>query len=65
MASTYKEPVAGWVNNYYGVIGISTGAGIGFLRTLHCLPDNAADVIPADYCINAIITAAWVVGQSQ
>lgn len=32
---------------------------IGVVRSMHCDPDMAADIIPVDIAINAIITSAW------
>ena len=57
--ATAKEPVPGWINNFYGPTGVVVGAGIGLLRSLHCDRDNVADIIPADYVVNNIIVAAW------
>ena len=59
MIATYKEPVPGWINNFYGPTGVVMGAGLGLLRTLHCIDTKVADIIPADYVINNIIVAAW------
>ncbi|XP_001600309.1 fatty acyl-CoA reductase wat-like [Nasonia vitripennis] len=59
MIATYKEPVTGWINNYYGPTGVVMGAAIGLLRSLHCESTKIADIIPADYVINNIIVAAW------
>lgn len=57
--STYKDPVPGWIDNYYGPTGVSYAAAIGLLRSLHAVPENKADMVPADYVINAIIAVAW------
>lgn len=65
VVSTAKEPVAGWVNNIYGATGIVVGSAIGLLRTLHCDPDMVADIIPADYVVNAVLVAAWDIAKSQ
>lgn len=59
MIATYREPVPGWINNFYGPTGVVMGAAIGLLRTLHCKSELIADIIPADYVINNIIVAAW------
>ncbi|XP_014218670.1 fatty acyl-CoA reductase wat-like [Copidosoma floridanum] len=59
MIATYREPMPGWINNYYGPTGVVMGAGVGLLRSLHCERDKVADIIPADYVINNIIVAAW------
>ncbi|EFN79578.1 Fatty acyl-CoA reductase 1 [Harpegnathos saltator] len=57
--ATAKDPIAGWINNVYGATGILVGAAMGFLRCLHCVSENKADIIPADYVIANIIVAAW------
>ena len=59
MVSTYKEPIPGWINNFYGPTGVVAGAGIGLLRSLYCEPEYIADIIPADYVINNVIVASW------
>lgn len=59
IASTFKEPLNGWINNLYGSIGVVMGSALGVLRTLHCVPDNLADIVPADYVIANIIAAGW------
>ena len=59
VVSTWKEPITGWTNNLYGATGVVVGSGIGLLRTLHCEPNNVAEIIPADLVINNIVVAAW------
>lgn len=59
MIATYREPIQGWINNYYGATGVVVGAGIGLLRSLHCEANNIADIIPADYVINNVIVGAY------
>nr|XP_012136054.1 PREDICTED: putative fatty acyl-CoA reductase CG5065 [Megachile rotundata] len=56
---TYKDPIVGWINNLYGATGVVMGSGIGLLRTLHCIPENVADIIPADFVVSTIISSAW------
>ncbi|XP_012267649.2 fatty acyl-CoA reductase wat-like [Athalia rosae] len=63
--ATAKEPVSGWINNVYGPTGMVVGAAVGLLRTLRCDPDMVADLIPADYVVNAIIVAAWDIAKTQ
>lgn len=57
--ATYKEPVAGWIDNFYGPTGVLHGASMGLLRTLHVKPKNFADMVPADYVVNSAIAAGW------
>ncbi|XP_046475512.1 fatty acyl-CoA reductase wat-like isoform X1 [Neodiprion pinetum] len=63
--ATYKEPVAGWIDNVYGTTGVVLGAAIGLLRTLHCDPEGIADMIPADFVVNNIIVAAWDIAEAR
>ncbi|XP_011146929.1 fatty acyl-CoA reductase wat [Harpegnathos saltator] len=65
VTSTAKEPVSGWTNNMYGAMGIVVGSALGLLRTLHCVPENIADIIPADYIIANLIVAAWDVAERK
>ncbi|XP_017853477.1 fatty acyl-CoA reductase wat-like [Drosophila busckii] len=57
--STYREPVVGWIDNFYGPTGAIAGAGTGVLRTLHCKPKAIANMVPVDLCINSLIAASW------
>ncbi|KYN07801.1 PREDICTED: fatty acyl-CoA reductase 1-like [Cyphomyrmex costatus] len=59
VTSTVEEPVSGWTNSVYGAVGVVMGSAIGLLRTLHCNPDNVADMVPADYVISHLIAAGW------
>jgi alcohol-forming fatty acyl-CoA reductase len=57
--STMKDPIAGWMDNFNGPVGLLVGCGIGLTRTLYCSPDNIADFIPVDVAIKAMIIAVW------
>ncbi|XP_020283180.1 fatty acyl-CoA reductase wat-like [Pseudomyrmex gracilis] len=57
--STATEPVPGWINNFYGAVGIVFGTAIGLLRTLHCNPDYTAEIVPGDYVISHIVAVCW------
>lgn len=57
--ATVKEPVSGWIDNYYGATGVLLGAAIGLLRTLHAKKTNVSDMVPADYVINGCLAATW------
>ncbi|EZA62096.1 hypothetical protein DMN91_007880 [Ooceraea biroi] len=59
VTSTLKDPIPGWINNLYGAVGIVAGSALGLLRTLHCVPENNAEIVPADYVISQIVAAAW------
>ncbi|KAK9306408.1 hypothetical protein QLX08_002921 [Tetragonisca angustula] len=57
--SSYKEPVAGWLDNWNGPTGIIAAAGKGFFRSMLCRDDMIADLVPVDIVINLMIVAAW------
>ncbi|TGZ50002.1 Fatty acyl-CoA reductase [Temnothorax longispinosus] len=57
--SAYKEPVAGWVDNYHGSTGLILAAGKCVFRTMLCHEDKVADLVPVDILINLMICAAW------
>jgi len=65
ITSTLEEPVKGWINNVYGAAGVVMGSGIGLLRTLHCDPDNTAEIVPADYVISHLIVASWDIAKRK
>lgn len=57
--STYKEPVAGWTDNLYGPSGICSGCVRGVVHVIFGNGNKKANLVPADYCVNAMISAAW------
>lgn len=57
--STYKEPVPGWTDNLYGPTGLVVGVVRGFIHAIYGDPIKKANLVPADYCVNAIIASAW------
>ncbi|XP_055317180.1 fatty acyl-CoA reductase wat-like [Sitodiplosis mosellana] len=61
--STYRDPVSGWIDNFYGPTGAIAGAGTGVIRTLRANPNAAANMVPVDLCVNGIIATAWNVGE--
>ncbi|XP_063837301.1 putative fatty acyl-CoA reductase CG5065 [Ostrinia nubilalis] len=62
---TYREPVAGWVDNLNGPVGLMLGAGKGVIRTMLCDGSLNAEVIPVDVAINAIIAIGMIEGTRQ
>ncbi|KAJ9594172.1 hypothetical protein L9F63_014428, partial [Diploptera punctata] len=60
--STRDEPVPGWIDNVYGPTGVFVGAGVGFIKTLHCDASRIANIVPVDMAVNALIASAWEVG---
>ena len=62
--ATAKEPIAGWINNFYGPTGVVAGAGLGLLRAIHADGDLIAELVPADSVVNAIIASAWDINKN-
>ena len=59
VAASWKEPRPGWVDNYNGPSGVFAGIGKGVLRTVYCMRDSVADMVPVDVCINLLCAIAW------
>uniref|UniRef100_A0A8D8WTF8 Fatty acyl-CoA reductase n=1 Tax=Cacopsylla melanoneura TaxID=428564 RepID=A0A8D8WTF8_9HEMI len=59
VASTWKEPIVGWVNNMYGPGGVTVGAALGVIRTFYAEHDKKCDLIPVDVAINMIVGVIW------
>ena len=57
--STYKEPVPGWTDNLYGPSGLCVGTARGFVHAIYGNSRKKANLVPADYCVNAMIASAW------
>ncbi|CAH1995573.1 unnamed protein product [Acanthoscelides obtectus] len=60
--STYREPINGWINNEHGPAGVIAGIFLGLIRVFHCDKNLAADIVPADMVVNALISSCWEVG---
>ncbi|KAI4478303.1 hypothetical protein M0804_011957 [Polistes exclamans] len=63
--STYREPIRGWVDNMYGPIGITAGAGLGLIRSHYCDGSIKVNLVPGDLTINALIASAWDIANSS
>lgn len=61
--STYRDPVSGWIDNFYGPTGAIAGAGTGVIRTLRANPKAVANMVPVDLCVNGIITCAYDIAE--
>ncbi|XP_054733192.1 fatty acyl-CoA reductase wat [Anastrepha obliqua] len=57
--STYKDPVPGWTDNLYGPSGLCTWSARGLVRCIYGRANCKANMVPADYCVNAMIASAW------
>ncbi|XP_071052567.1 fatty acyl-CoA reductase 2-like [Onthophagus taurus] len=53
------EPIAGWVDNFYGPIGLLIAAGKGVLKTALVDRNLSPQVIPVDIAINGLILAGY------
>lgn len=49
----------GWTDNLYGPSGICAWTAKGLVHCIHGDAHKKANLVPADYCINAIIATAW------
>jgi len=62
---TLKEPIPGWIDNFYGPIGLFVGGGTGIMRVA-CLNKTVnEDAVPVDIVIKAIIVVAWKLGLTR
>ncbi|XP_067647438.1 fatty acyl-CoA reductase wat [Eurosta solidaginis] len=57
--STYKDPFPGWTDNLYGPSGLCTWTARGLVRCIYGRANCKANMVPADYCVNAMIASAW------
>lgn len=61
--ASYKEH-PGYVENLNGPAAIITGVVKGLIRCIHGSSWKDSNVIPVDFCINAMITSAWYIHES-
>ncbi|XP_017469363.1 PREDICTED: fatty acyl-CoA reductase 1-like [Rhagoletis zephyria] len=61
--STNREPIAGWINNVYGITGSIFALAAGLSRLLPVHKDKHLDIICADFTVNAILAATWAMHQ--
>ncbi|TDG47124.1 hypothetical protein AWZ03_006389 [Drosophila navojoa] len=57
--STYKDPFPGWTDNLYGPSGLCTWSARGLVRCIYGTANCKANMVPADYVVNAMIATAW------
>ncbi|XP_032686153.1 putative fatty acyl-CoA reductase CG5065 [Odontomachus brunneus] len=57
--STAREPLVGWIDNYYGPTALTVSFSTGIIRFIRGDPDCLGNFMPADITINALIAAAW------
>ncbi|XP_058827057.1 fatty acyl-CoA reductase wat-like [Topomyia yanbarensis] len=61
--STYREPLPGWTDNLNGPSGVCMWTAKGLIRTIWGSATKTANLVPVDYCVNAIIVAAFDIRQ--
>ncbi|XP_044763999.1 fatty acyl-CoA reductase wat-like isoform X2 [Coccinella septempunctata] len=59
VTNTFKEPLKGYVDNYYGTIGVLANNYAGVLRTANVDGEVLIENVPADFVVNGIIVAAY------
>ncbi|KAI4499647.1 hypothetical protein M0802_005217 [Mischocyttarus mexicanus] len=64
VASTYREPIPGWIDIIYGVMGIYALAWKGIIRTHHCDGSAKVCLVPGDLVVayndsNSIFTRKY------
>ncbi|TMW48065.1 hypothetical protein DOY81_006856, partial [Sarcophaga bullata] len=57
------EPMPGWTDNLYGPSGLCTWTARGLVRCIYGNSKCKANMVPADYCVNAMIASAWDVAR--
>lgn len=65
MCPAFKEPVAGWVDNLNGPVGLMLAAGKGVIRTMLVDGNLKAQVIPVDTAINGVIAIGAIEGSRK
>lgn len=59
VVTTYKEPLAGWIDNFNGPLGLLFASGKGVLRTLYARNKESLDNVSGDKVIKGMVIAAW------
>ncbi|XP_077285963.1 fatty acyl-CoA reductase wat-like [Arctopsyche grandis] len=65
VSTSGRSSVPGFIDNVYGPTGLIIGVGIGVLRVWHLDGELPSNLIPADYCINGMIAAAWDLSKNK
>lgn len=55
----------GWIDNLNGPVGIAMGVSLGIIRVMYADKQAITDVVPVDYCTNALLASAWDVANSK
>ncbi|CAH0549649.1 unnamed protein product [Brassicogethes aeneus] len=59
---TYSDPVAGWMDNFYGPVGMCVATGKGILRSVYTPPSTKTEYIPVDLVVKIMISSTWEKG---
>ncbi|EDV19879.1 uncharacterized protein TRIADDRAFT_32834 [Trichoplax adhaerens] len=59
IGASWKEPVSGWIDNYYGGTAAMVLVAKGLLRRIVAKEKCKADLVPVDYTVNMLIAACW------
>ncbi|CAL1284240.1 unnamed protein product [Larinioides sclopetarius] len=62
---TWKQPIAGYIEENSGLAALTLGTGKGFIKVLHGDPNVKLNMVPADIVANAHVLAAWSVGTKK
>jgi alcohol-forming fatty acyl-CoA reductase len=62
---SYKEPIAGWVDNLNGMAGVMLAAAKGVLRSILMDPEGKIECLPVDTCINAMLIATKIISTAK
>ncbi|XP_008195701.1 fatty acyl-CoA reductase wat-like [Tribolium castaneum] len=57
--SSIEEPVAGWVDNLYGINGQTTGILLGAIRSIYYIKKYPAHLVPCDFLANFLLATTW------
>uniref|UniRef100_A0A182W2A9 Fatty acyl-CoA reductase n=1 Tax=Anopheles minimus TaxID=112268 RepID=A0A182W2A9_9DIPT len=57
--STYREPIAGWTDNLNGPAGLCLWTVKGYVRVILGNGSKKANLVPVDYCVNAMLVAGY------
>jgi alcohol-forming fatty acyl-CoA reductase len=65
LVGTYEEPFPGWTDNVYGPMSLILAVEKGYIHCVKSDESKKSNILPIDYCINALIATAWDIGSMQ
>lgn len=65
VVASWKEPVAGWIDNLNGPTGLILAIGKGLIRSMHAKRDCKADIIPVDIVVNTMIASVYYAAKTK